>query len=491
MNITSKDIKERQKSHLRVIKPNNPRYSHEQSNRNITGRTKSRSPILGLMMKGSNAPYGEAKGLAVTGCGSFIEDPRGRSSKPRADSYMAKKAKSHRKGYKGSFLISGGQVNDQRVIESENVNKQKREWRNLLDRRENLTDVVNTPSARMNRNYTPLLAGTKDTLPVLDRINKPQSYLSEQTDFGHHYTAMESPEIKANAKARKALFVKNQLRTQISIDKNEDPSIAFNYRSNLNQTNHSNFKYYQETANETQNRNDYMPDIKNQQETRVINLMNLWDKAIEDYERAKVPLVRSIYLNENQRSLVLDLVKSGIPEDEVVNTIKNTNQLIRNQKINVNTSFVRTDVPFEDVVQNNIKLLNRRGPIDFRNYSYMTSEDSKIMNTQRDLFNDRATKVSHDDFMFTDVRPEYKNINDNLYTNYKPDIRSHLVPYREQAPMSKVATPREINDSVLRATGHVYMIPDKAPTVAPPLRTFHSNPSNRNAFKGTCRTRVL
>jgi hypothetical protein len=215
-----------------------------------------------------------------------------------------------------------------------------------------------------------------------------------------------------------------------------------------------------------------------------MNLMNLWDKAIEDYEKAKVPLMRSIYLNERQRSLVLDLVRTGITEDEVVTTIRNTNQQIRSQK---NQAFARSDIPLDEILQENVKLLNHRGPLDMRNYDYMTSEDTKIAQTQRYLFDNRDTKVNNKDLIFTDVRAEYKNLN-NTRAGYAPDVRTHLAPHKEMQQATKTACPNQVRDQVLRSSGHVYMVPDKAPSVQAPARTFHSNPGNRSAHKDIRRT---
>jgi hypothetical protein len=187
MNRHSRDIKRNQESILKRITVDPPRYTHEQTYKHRTGKTKRFTPFLDIMRFGTYNPYGEAKGEDTKNLGPWIEDPRMGNKTAPTNSYVRKKAIQRRGQYRGPYS-STGTHNDYRAISSIPINRYKgRRGRKMLFRRgEKIYDTKLNPSQKLLAKQSKLPEAKDDSIKPLNvMLERVPDYL-ERTDFNRN-----------------------------------------------------------------------------------------------------------------------------------------------------------------------------------------------------------------------------------------------------------------------------------------------------------------
>jgi len=465
------DIKENFKESLKYTTVNDPRFGFEQSHRASTGKTKSRSPFLNSMIRGTRAPYGEPQNIAVSGYGSWLEPRRNGNSKPQENAYIRKRAEQKRSTYIGPYTINGGETKTYNTIPSENINRSKREGRYLLDKREFIQSIVQTASSKMVQDHSPLPIGTPDKTRPVSIQSKDDKKMQTLNKERLESIRIENDPTIVNKMRTKEDFLKdiNHLRSSVATNVQDETQI-----NNTNKTLYpTNFQsIYGDIApsiqnlNLTQDRPNLLAMARNHQETKILNTMILWDQAIYEYYTSKVPLKSSRFLTQEQKSLLDEFKRTGMSEDNIINTIKKSNQLILkglNQR-----EYSLSSIPLDQIIQHNRKMFKQT---DWNNYHNFYSVSTEHHGDTKTYF-DKSRQTSFDitdknDWITTGERnTDYINTN-TLYKNTADyDKTIHMPLYKENGPSTKIQylnNPNLGNPENVQERGHIYTFNERSP----------------------------
>lgn len=324
MNYHSRNIKHEQSEILKSITTDTPIYQWQKP---VKGTGKGLLSVLNTGTRGSIH-----QGHSVTNFGSYIPDPRGANKGPASNSYMRRVAKQKRDQYEGPYLLAD-QEHGGRAIKSEITEKMKTEGvRRYAFRRPEMEDTIALDTRKMTNGYNQNLVTALNTEREPSRIHGKVNPLYLRSDFEHHEILDQSNynlpqhKTKQNQHVDVAnLFPNMGIRNIQSLDPKSIDRQTYRRINPL--------ELIADIPTQTTIVNN---KGKTMQHDVHINTLELIEKSLRDYEENKIPISKSRYLTDNQKSLINDYLKTGLTEKDMVNILYQTGQQIKKQGLLVN-----------------------------------------------------------------------------------------------------------------------------------------------------------